>query len=64
MQSLAAELGYINGLLRQADAGKLHLPDGVSPILRTLCSVKVGLDQQSQMLIYLGKEKNMKVVYH
>jgi hypothetical protein len=32
MQPLAAELGYINGLLRRADAGELHLPDGVTEV--------------------------------
>jgi hypothetical protein len=32
MQPLAAELGYINGLLRRADTGELHLPDGVTEV--------------------------------
>jgi len=30
MQPLVAELGYINGLLKRADAGELHLPEGVT----------------------------------
>jgi hypothetical protein len=32
MQPLAAELRYINGLLRRAVAGELHLPDSVTEV--------------------------------